>query len=95
MANEFPQAWFDTFLAPENAAPVHRELDFIQAHLPASRFPRLLDVPCGIGRHAGPLAALGYEVLGIDRSEAALSVAGSLHPKVEFRRLDMLALGAF
>jgi SAM-dependent methyltransferase len=94
MANEFPQVWFDTFLAPDSAPPVHRELAFIQAHLPVTRYRRLLDVPCGIGRHAGPLAALGYEVLGVDRSEAALDAARSLYPRVEFRRLDMLALDA-
>ena len=94
MANEFPQIWFDTFLAPDNASPVDRELAFIQAHLPVASFRRLLDVPCGIGRHAGPLASLGYEVVGVDRSEAALSVATSLYPGVEFRRLDMLALDA-
>lgn len=92
MANEFPDIWFDTFLNPENAAPVHRELRFIQSHLPVHDFPRLLDVPCGIGRHAGPLAALGYDVLGLDRSEKALSVARRCYPDVEFRAMDMFDL---
>jgi hypothetical protein len=54
--NEFPEIWFEIFLSPENAAPVHRELAFIERHFPLARFPRLIDVPCGIGRHAGPLA---------------------------------------
>jgi SAM-dependent methyltransferase len=92
MANEFPAIWFDTFLTPENASPVQVELDFIQLHLPVSTFRRLLDVPCGIGRHSGPLAALGYEMLGIDRSETALAVARRQYPEVEFRRCDMFAL---
>lgn len=91
--NRFPDVWFRTFLAPETAAPVDRELAFIQAHLPVADYPRLLDVPCGIGRHAGPLAAMGYDVLGIDRSEAALSTARRLYPRVEFHRGDMFALG--
>jgi SAM-dependent methyltransferase len=94
MANDFPQVWFETFLAPANAAPVHREMAFIKTHLPAETFGRLLDVPCGIGRHAGPLAALGYEVVGVDRSEAALEVARRLYPSVKFIMLDMLALDA-
>lgn len=93
MTNRFPRIWFDTFLSPQNAAPVDRELAFIQAHLPVAAFRRLLDVPCGIGRHAGPLAALGYDVLGIDRSEPALETARVMYPDVEFRQLDMLALG--
>lgn len=94
MANEFPAIWFDTFLSPENAAPVGRELAFIRDHLPISEYPSLLDVPCGIGRHSGPLAALGYEVLGVDRSDVALAVARQQYPGVEFRNLDMRELAS-
>ena len=94
MPNEFPPIWFETFLSPISAAPVDRELAFVQRHLPAAEFPRLLDVPCGIGRHAGPLASLGYHVLGIDRSDAALTVARRQYPSVEFRQLDMFELGS-
>ena len=32
----------------------------------------LLDVPCGFGRHAVPLARAGYRVTGVDRSESLL-----------------------
>lgn len=92
MANEFPAIWFDTFLSPGNAAPVDRELGFICDHLPVSKYPRLLDVACGIGRHAGPLAALGYAIVGIDRSERALTLARRQYPEVEFRKLDMFEL---
>jgi ubiquinone/menaquinone biosynthesis C-methylase UbiE len=35
----------------------------------------LLDVPCGFGRHAVPLAAAGYRVVGADRSAALLEEA--------------------
>jgi SAM-dependent methyltransferase len=35
----------------------------------------LLDVPCGFGRHAVPLAHEGYRVVGVDRSEALLAEA--------------------
>jgi SAM-dependent methyltransferase len=35
----------------------------------------LLDVPCGFGRHAVPLAAAGYAVTGVDRSGALLDAA--------------------
>ena len=92
MANEFPPIWFDTFLCRAHAPAVERELRFIQRHLPASSFRRLLDVPCGIGRHAGPLSGLGYEVLGIDRSQSALALARELYPDVAFLALDMFDL---
>jgi SAM-dependent methyltransferase len=35
----------------------------------------LLDVPCGFGRHSIPLAAAGYEVVGVDRSRPLLDEA--------------------
>jgi SAM-dependent methyltransferase len=35
----------------------------------------LLDVPCGFGRHAIPLADAGYRVVGVDRSQALLNEA--------------------
>lgn len=95
MTNEFSATWFETFLAPKTAAPIDRELDFIRTHLPLSEFPRLLDIPCGIGRHAVPLARLGYTVLGIDRSEPALDMAR--RQKVSgaiFRALDMSDLAS-
>ena len=34
---------------------------------------RVLDVPCGYGRHAVPLAAEGYHVIGLDRSVTQLA----------------------
>ena len=35
----------------------------------------VLDVPCGFGRHAIPLADAGYRVVGVDRSQALLDEA--------------------
>ena len=35
----------------------------------------LLDVPCGYGRHAIPLARAGYRVTGVDRSPTLLAEA--------------------
>jgi SAM-dependent methyltransferase len=35
----------------------------------------LLDVPCGFGRHAVPLARAGYHVTGVDRSQALIEEA--------------------
>jgi SAM-dependent methyltransferase len=35
----------------------------------------LLDVPCGFGRHAVPLARAGYRAVGVDRSRALIDEA--------------------
>jgi 2-polyprenyl-3-methyl-5-hydroxy-6-metoxy-1,4-benzoquinol methylase len=94
LTNELSATWFETFLAPETAAPIDRELDFIRTHLPLNGFPRLLDIPCGIGRPAIPLARLGYNVLGIDRSEPALFACAwfdrGIPPSADHQRMQLL-----
>ena len=62
----------------------------------------VLDVPCGFGRHAVPLARAGYRVVGVDRSavllgEARRRAAGARWPKfaqADYRDLPM-ADGSF
>lgn len=53
---------------------------------------RALDAACGTGRHAGHLAALGFETVGVDATAGMLDVARVSHPDVEFRqgRLESL-----
>lgn len=48
---------------------------FAAAELPRSRGARLLDLGCGAGRNAVPLARLGWDVVGIDLSWPMLSAA--------------------
>lgn len=55
----------------------------------------LLDVPCGFGRHAIPLAEAGYRVVGVDRSESLLAEAdrrGSGRRRPELVKADYRAL---
>ncbi len=55
----------------------------------------LLDVPCGFGRHAIPLAEAGYRVVGVDRAQPLLDEArrragGGRWPKLvhgDYRKL--------
>jgi SAM-dependent methyltransferase len=44
----------------------------------------ILDVPTGFGRHARPLAKLGFHVTGVDRSGVQLSEARRLAGEVEW-----------
>ena len=46
----------------------------------------VLDVPTGFGRHAIPLAKLGFHVTGVDRSGVQLSEASRLAGEVEWPR---------
>ncbi len=45
---------------------------------------RILDLACGTGNSAAPLLRRGYEVTGVDASEAMLEVARSNHPQGEW-----------
>jgi SAM-dependent methyltransferase len=59
----------------------------------------MLDLGCGSGRHSRSLAALGFEVTGIDLSAASLALARQQHgPAVRFIEQDMrtpFGAGAF
>ena len=45
---------------------------------------RLLDLGCGNGHIAGRLAALGYEVTGVDASPSGIRIAERTYPSVRF-----------
>ena len=55
---------------------------------------RLVDIGCGLGGKAAQMAALGYRVLGIDISQAAIDAARQLAAgsdgDLELRRADFL-----
>jgi SAM-dependent methyltransferase len=52
-----------------------QEADFLQEMLGVAPPARLLDVPCGGGRHSRELAARGYRMTGVDISEGFLAAA--------------------
>jgi SAM-dependent methyltransferase len=52
--------------------PPDGEAEIVHAAVPARA--AVLDLGCGVGRIAGPLAALGHRVVGVDESPAMLSL---------------------
>ena len=73
--NDYSPVWFETFLRPYWPHQTEKELDFLARHLPLPAYRTLLDVCCGLGRHALPLAARGYTVTGVDRDAAMIAEA--------------------
>ena len=67
-----------------NAMPegvTEKEADFLEQQLKLPAGGRVLDVPCGAGRHSCALAARGYQVTGVDLSSAFLKHASDLATK--------------
>lgn len=91
-ANEFSREWYETFLDPIPPDLTGSEVAWIERQAPPERFPRVLDVCCGPGRHAAALAARGYRVAGVDANGEALTRAARAVPGAVFWRLDMRAL---
>lgn len=78
MKQQIADNWYEDFFQGiacevwENAVPVemtNQEVDFLLGELNLQPGQRILDVQCGFGRHAIPLARKGFEVVGIDISE--------------------------
>ncbi len=79
---------------PEEAT--HAEADFLARELMLAGASRVLDAPCGHGRHSIELAARGHRLTGVDISsemlEAARSAAIERDVEVDFREGDMREL---
>src|SRR3954471_1822980 len=76
--------WYETFFGPlalefwDKAVPpsaTAEEVDFLVRNLAVEPPARLLDLPCGLGRHALLLAGRGYRVTGIDIAQEAIESA--------------------
>jgi SAM-dependent methyltransferase len=76
------------FSAAEDRRDVARLIELLRLPLGA----RVLDVPCGQGRHARLLAEAGFEVVGLDYSRHLLSVAKAAGTLVRYTRGDMRRL---
>lgn len=94
------QDWFETFFRGpavefwNRAIPpemTRTEADYLERALQLTSPARVLDVPCGNGRHSLELARRGYRVTGVDLSSEFLACAreesGAL--PVEWRESDV------
>lgn len=78
--------------SPEAVAAASDETKFVWKTLGLKRGMRVLDIPCGTGRHAVRLGRRGASVLGVDLTSAYLDEARQAAkrlPNVRFVRGDM------
>lgn len=93
----FTSIALDTWERSQSDEATAAEVEFLQGALLIGETPlRLLDVPCGSGRHAVALATLGHAVTGVDAAvENQARVAKRAHDAgvaVELVMADMRAL---
>jgi SAM-dependent methyltransferase len=75
-------------------ARITREAPFLREVLASAPSRRLLDLGCGTGEHARFLQEEGFEVTGVDASEAQLAEARGAGPGPEFVKGDLAELSA-
>jgi SAM-dependent methyltransferase len=76
--NAYSSCWFESFHVGIEETRTEKEVAFICACAPQPQFRRVLDICCGMGRHARALARRGYEVTGIERNPLAVTRAREL-----------------
>ena len=83
--------WAPQYDAPGNPA-IAAEEPLVHSLLADAPRGRALDAACGTGRHAAHLAHLGYEVIGVDTTEAMLDIARAKIPLGTFHKGRLEAL---
>jgi len=81
---QVPDNWYETFFTPEintfwsTLTPdevTRKEVNFIEQQLQLPGSAKILDIPCGSGRHSLELARRGHQVTGVDISADAITRA--------------------
>jgi SAM-dependent methyltransferase len=71
----FEESWPKISQGFESETEAESEIDWIVGHVRPPAGARVLDVPCGFGRHSLALARRGFQVTGVDVSDTELGRA--------------------
>jgi SAM-dependent methyltransferase len=77
-ANSYSGQWFEFFHVGIDETRTIQEATFVARCAPLPDFRKVVDVCCGMGRHARALTSRGYSVIGIDRNADIISKARQL-----------------
>lgn len=93
----FDKKYLDTYVDVHPPALTKRQVSFLIKNLRLKKTQEILDLACGFGRHAIPLAKAGYKITGVDYSKYLLArakiEAKKAGARVKFARKDMRSLG--
>jgi SAM-dependent methyltransferase len=73
--NAYSHRWFEFFPVNISEAGTMQETAFICRCAPLPNFRKVLDMCCGIGRHARELSSRGYSVIAVDQDVNAIAKA--------------------
>ena len=76
--NVYSRRWFEFFHIGIGEVRTMQETAFIRRCAPLPGFRKVVDVCCGMGRHARALSKHGYSVIGIDRDADVIAKARAL-----------------
>src|SRR6476646_6439245 len=88
-SNRYSSQWFQFFHIPIGEERTKREVEFICTVAPLPEYRRVLDVCCGMGRHARALATREYSVTGVERDGATIAKARELAGGPNYIRADV------
>jgi SAM-dependent methyltransferase len=87
--NAYSRRWFEFFHVSIGEARTMQETAFICRCAPLPDFRKIVDVCCGMGRHARALSSQGYSVIGIDRDGPAIAKARALAGGPSYVNMDI------
>jgi SAM-dependent methyltransferase len=101
--NSWQQEMYDDYFASKNIdTKLHhkqakKEVSFLLKILNLEKGDRVLDVPCGTGRHSIYFSKAGLDVTGVDISKACLKRAkdNAKNLDINFQKVDMVNLKQF
>ena len=87
--NSYSPHWFEFFHIGIAETRTTQETDFVCACAPLPGFRKVVDVCCGMGRHARALFSRGYSVTGVERDAAAIARARELAGGPSYLQADV------
>ena len=87
--NSYSQRWFKFFHIGIAETRTTQEIDFVCACAPLPGFRKVVDVCCGMGRHARALFSRGYSVTGVERDAVAIAKARELAGGPSYLQADV------
>jgi SAM-dependent methyltransferase len=87
--NSYSPHWFEFFHIGIAEDRTTREIDFVCACAPLPGFRMVLDMCCGMGRHARALVNRGYSVTGVERDAIAVTRARELAGGPNYIQVDV------